>query len=134
MVEYSPYKTEFVSSLVFWAINNRIISDTIYYVISLKLCMLVLLIERYVVIPLSLTLTIFQGRSSIKQFELKILSSYLSKFIKKIKNIGTAIYFFASAHIQRKNWCASWFDNNFIIGFVVDTVYGRSFKLCMILT
>ena len=49
--------------------NFTIFSDTIN-VIDVKLCMMVhlLLIELYLLIPLSLTLTIFQGHNSIKQF------------------------------------------------------------------
>ena len=50
-------------------------------IINVKLRMMVLLTEFYVVIPLSVTLTIFhfQGHRSIKQFYLRILCSYLIK-------------------------------------------------------
>ena len=41
-------------------------SDTIN-VINIKRCMMVLLIELFLFIPLSWTLTIFQGHSSVKQ-------------------------------------------------------------------
>ena len=44
-----------------------IFSDIIN-VINVKLCMMVLLIELYLFIPLSITLTIFQGHSTVKQF------------------------------------------------------------------
>ena len=53
-------------------------SDTIS-VIDVKFCMVVLLFELYLFIPLSLTLTIFQGHSNVKQFSQIILCSYLSK-------------------------------------------------------
>ena len=44
-----------------------ILSDTIS-VINVKLCMMVPLIELYLFIPLSLTLTMFRGHRSVKQF------------------------------------------------------------------
>ena len=45
--------------------NVGIYSDTIK-VINVNLCMMVLLIELYLFIPLSVTLTIFQGHSNVK--------------------------------------------------------------------
>ena len=42
-------------------------SDTIN-VINVKLCMMVLLIEFYLFIPLSMTLTILEGHSNVEQF------------------------------------------------------------------
>ena len=47
--------------------NIGIYSDTIN-VINVKLCMMILLTELYLFIPLSVTLTIFQGHSNVKQF------------------------------------------------------------------
>ena len=44
-------------------------------VINLKLCMMVLLMELYLFIPLSVTLTTFQGHRSVEQFYRKILFS-----------------------------------------------------------
>ena len=74
--------------------NNAIFSDTIY-VINVKLCMMVLFIKLYLCIPLSVTFTIFQGHSSVNQFPLKFLCSYLIKlkfdrivlYAKKIMNV-----------------------------------------------
>ena len=43
-----------------------IYSDTIN-MIDVKLCMMVLLIELYLFIPLSMTLTIFQGHSNVEE-------------------------------------------------------------------
>ena len=51
-------------------VNTGIFSDTVN-VIYAKLYMLLLLIELCLFIPLSVTLTIFQGHSNIEQFELK---------------------------------------------------------------
>ena len=48
-------------------INVAVFSDTIN-VINVKLCMMVVLIELYPFIPLTVTLIAFQGHSSIKQF------------------------------------------------------------------
>ena len=50
--------------------NIETFSDTID-VKNVKLCM-ILLIELYLFIPLSVTLTFLQGYSSVKQFELKM--------------------------------------------------------------
>ena len=55
--------------------NIRIFSDTIN-VVNIKLCIMVLLIELYLFIPLSVTLTIFQGHRNV---ELKMLCSYSNK-------------------------------------------------------
>ena len=49
--------------------NIEIYSDTIN-VINVKFCMMVLLIEPFLFIPLSVTLTVFQGHSKVKQFQL----------------------------------------------------------------
>ena len=48
-------------------LNIEIDSDTIN-VINVKLCMTVLLIELFLFIPLSVTLTILQGHSNVEQF------------------------------------------------------------------
>ena len=47
--------------------NIGIYSDTIN-VINVKLSMMVLLIELYLIIPLSVTLSIFQGQSNVELF------------------------------------------------------------------
>ena len=52
---------------LFENVNIGIHSDTIN-VINVKLCMMVLLTELYLFIPLSVTLTVFQGRSNVEQF------------------------------------------------------------------
>ena len=48
-------------------LNAAIFSDTINR-INVKLRMMVVLIELYPFIPLSVTLVVFQGHSSVKQF------------------------------------------------------------------
>ena len=58
--------------------NIGISTDTIN-VINVTLCMVVLLIELYLFIPLSVTLTIFKGHSHVKQFQLKNVCSYRVK-------------------------------------------------------
>ena len=47
--------------------NIGIYSDIIN-AINVKLCMMVLLVELYLFIPLSVTLIVFQGHSSAEQF------------------------------------------------------------------
>ena len=58
--------------------NIGIYSDTMN-VINVKLCMMVPLTELYLFVPVSVTLTIFQGHSNVKQLQLEILCSYLVK-------------------------------------------------------
>ena len=48
-------------------LSMEIVSDTIN-VTNAKLCMMVLLIELYLFIPLSVTLIISQGHNNVKQF------------------------------------------------------------------
>ena len=55
------------ASQFFKNFNTKIYSDTTN-VIVVKLCMMALLIELYMFIPLSVTMTIFQGHSNVKQF------------------------------------------------------------------
>ena len=47
--------------------------------INVKLCTMAVFIELYPFIPLSVSMTVFQGHSSVKQVELKILCSNLIK-------------------------------------------------------
>ena len=47
--------------------NISIVSGTVN-VITVKLCMMVLLIDLYLFIPFSVTLTIFKGHSTVEQF------------------------------------------------------------------
>ena len=51
-----------------------IYSDTIK-MINVRLCMMVPLTERYLYIPLSVTLTISQGHSNVEQLYIKFLSN-----------------------------------------------------------
>ena len=66
--------------------NIGIYSDTLT-VINVKLCMMVLLIELYLYMPLSVTITIFQGHSSQTVFTANVvfLSSYIDFFLKIVK-------------------------------------------------
>ena len=60
-------------SHVSWLVKNfntGIFSDAIN-VISVKVCMMALLIELCRPVPLSVTVTIFQGLSSVKHFQLQ---------------------------------------------------------------
>ena len=51
--------------------NIGIFSDTLN-MINVKLCLMVLLNELYLFIPLSMTLTIFESHSNVEQLQLKI--------------------------------------------------------------
>ena len=55
--------------------NTGIYSDNLN-VIIVKLCMMSLLVELYLFISLSVTLTIFQSHSNVELLHLKILCSY----------------------------------------------------------
>ena len=74
---------------LFENVNIGIYSDTIN-VINVKLCTMVLLVKLYLFILLSVTLTIFQGHRSVKQFKLKIVCSYpiklkLDRIVKNVR-------------------------------------------------
>ena len=74
--------------------NVAIFSDTIN-IINVKLCMMIVLIELYPFIILSVTLIVFQGHGSVKQFYLIVLCSYPIKielctivdYVRQIMNI-----------------------------------------------
>ena len=74
---------------------------------NVKLCVMVVLTKLYPFIPLSVTLIIFPGHRSVKQFKLYILCSYLLKFklcmlVDYIKGIMNISLFLTFSHIQRK--------------------------------
>ena len=87
-------------------VNIGIFSDTIN-VKNVLLCLRVLHIELYLLITLSVTLILFQGHNSAKQFQLKILCSYpiklklyiIVRYIKQLMNIPLFLTF---THIQRR--------------------------------
>ena len=67
-----------------------VIYSDIIYVINVELCMMVLLVELYLFIPLSMTSTTFQGQGNVEQFSLKMLCSYpiklkLCRIVKSVK-------------------------------------------------
>ena len=59
--------------------NITIFSDPVNMIPKVKLCVMVELIELFPFIPLSVTLIVCQGHSSVKQFVLKNVCSYLVK-------------------------------------------------------
>ena len=58
--------------------NVAIFSDAVDMT-HVRLCVMVVLIELYLFIPLLVTLIVFQGHSNVKQFSLKVFSSYRIK-------------------------------------------------------
>ena len=80
--------------------NVAIFSDTIN-LMNAKFCVMVVLTERYSFIPLLVTLSVFQGHSSVKYFYLKILCSSPIKlkfctivdYVKYIMNIPLLFLF-----------------------------------------
>ena len=71
MISVTPADLLFVCGKNF---NVAIFSDTIN-TINVKLCMVVVVIEHYPFIPLSVTLCAFQDHSSVKHFKQKFLCS-----------------------------------------------------------
>ena len=89
---------------LFGNFNIAIFSDTINW-INVKLCMKVLHIELYMFITCSVTLALFKGHSNLKQFKLKISSSYPIQFkfrsiVQYIKQVMNIQLFFTFPHIQ----------------------------------
>ena len=62
------------------SVNVAIFSDAIK-MDDFKICKVVVFIELYPFIPLSVTLIVFQGHSSVKQFSLENVCSYPTKLI-----------------------------------------------------
>ena len=60
-------------------------SQTTINVINVKICVVVLHIELYLLVTLSVTLTLFQSHSSVKQTKLK--HCRVVKYMKKVMNI-----------------------------------------------
>ena len=96
-------------------VENGVFTDTIN-AINVKLCMLVLLTELYLFIPLSVTLTIFQGQHCSYPVKLK-----LCKIVKlvKVDNESTTIFHFCTCWREISSY------KNLNIGFLVDTIWGR---------
>ena len=117
-----------------------IFSDAIN-VINVKLYVSILLIELYLFIPLSATFTIFQGHSSVKQFELKMSCSYpiilkLKRSVKYVQMTMNRSSFWRSLIFKGGNW------QNFHIWrrkrkksvrFFSDLFKPRSLRFCMII-
>ena len=90
--------------------NNAIFLHTIK-VIIVKLCAMVWLIEQYLFIPFSVTLTIFQGYISVKQFYLKMLCSCLIKLklcriVNYVNMISNILLFFGVCMRTRALGCS----------------------------
>ena len=119
--------------------NTGIYSDT-RSVINVKLCMILLLIELYLFIPLSVTLTLFQGHSSVKQIELKFLCSYQIKLklytvVNYVTQIMNTLLFLMFTHVQGRSLTFPHFwGKNLSVGFFSDVIKVRSFKLCVVIT
>ena len=101
--------------------------------------MMVIHIELCFFITLSVTLTLFQGHSSVKQFELNILCSCpiklqlcrIAKYIKQAMNIPLFLTFCTYA----KEIIVMFPDlTKTVVDFFMDAVQGRFFKLCIIIT
>ena len=113
--------------------DNGIFSHTIN-VINVKLCVMVLHIELYLFITLSMALTSSQGHSSVKKFSLKILCSiWLGwNYVGALSTSSRSwiYHYFLLSHIFKGDkWHISWFDKHFIVDFFTDTVQVRLFKL-----
>ena len=75
--------------------NNGIFSDTLN-VINVKLCTMVLFIEFYLFIPLSVTLTIFQGHRYVSlHWKFYVVIWLSSKFIGLLSTSWKCHFFFS---------------------------------------
>ena len=118
--------------------NIQIFSDTIN-VIKVKVCMMVLHIELYLFITLSVTLTYFKVTAMSNNFNLKfyfhIQLSWNSVGLWSTSSRLWICHYSLLSHIFKGDNChVSWFDKNFIVGAFTDTVRARFFKLCVIIT
>ena len=102
-------------------------------------------IQLYPFIPPLLTLTIFQGRSSVRQFQLKCLCSHpvklklcwIVKPVKQIRNIPLFLFYFHTHPrevIQIVLGCKKKKEKNLNIGLFSNIIKVRPFKLCIVIT
>ena len=118
-------------------LNIAIFSDTIN-MMNFKLCMVVVLIDLYPFIPLSVTLIEFQGHSSVS-FSLKIyvMIRLSGNFVWLLITLNRSWlhHNFLFSHMFKGDYRhISWFEKNFDVANFLNTVKARSFKLCMIIT
>ena len=102
--------------------------------------MVVVIIELYPFIPLSVTLVVLQGHSSVKQFYESFM--FLSKlklcmivdYIKEIINIPL-FFIFLYLHMfkEMSDIFPPLTKKKINVAFFLDTIKARSFKLCMII-
>ena len=103
-------------------------SDTIN-VTNVKLCMMLLHIELYLSITLSVSLTILQGHISVRRFSLKILCSYVIKWklcrdclVHQASDEYTTILFLVIKQIYSRE-TIDMFPENFTVGFFSRTLF-----------
>ena len=116
--------------------KTDVFSWTLYKGVNVQICVLVLLIELYMFIPLSFTLTVFQGHRSVKQ----VLTEILCFYPVKLKLLSTSkrswfYHLFWRLHkFEGGNWLVFSFGkktNPLMLAFVLDTIKARSFRLFM---
>ena len=100
-------------------------------VINVILCMMVLCMELYLFITVSVTLT-FQGHSNVS-FTIRLSWNFRSivKYIEHVINIPP---FFTFTHIQGSKIVCFLIYKNSIVGSFTDTVQVRFFKPCIVMT
>ena len=110
--------------------NDAIFSDTIN-AINVKRCMMTLLIELYLFIPRSVTLTIFQGHSGVSK-----ICTWKCFVLIRYKQIMKESPFLTIAHIRGRYDIFPHLKKKktFNIGVFSDTIKAKSFKLCIIIT
>ena len=96
--------------------------------------MMILHIERYLFITLSVTLTYFKVTAVSNRFRWKCCSFPITFQLCQVLNIYIFFFFFLISKIfSGDSWRVFWFDRNFIVGFFMDTLQARFFKLCIII-
>ena len=117
--------------------NVAIFSDT-RNMINVKLCMMVVLVEFYLFIPLLVTWIVFQSHSGVKQFNwtFHLLIRFSWNFVRLLIKSGRSwiYHYFWFSHMLKGDNCQIFsFERNFSIAFFSDTVKTRSFRLCMMI-
>ena len=106
--------------------------------ISVKFCVMIMLIELYLFIPFQRPWLYFKVTAVSNSFNWKfyvlIQLSWNLAWLLITTSILWIYYFWFSHMFKGENWHISSFEKNSNVGFFSDTIEARSFKLCMIIT
>ena len=119
-------------SVLIKSFNIGIYSDAING-INVKLCLMVLVIGPYQSIPLSMTLTIFQGHSN-GNFNWKSCVLIQYRIVKSIMDVPQFFHFCTCMYLCKgDNWCVCDLTQTLILAFWW-TLFKGGLSNCMIIT